>query len=175
MLSLKHLALGLGCSLAITAHLTHADQLTTASRLEHLLTDALRYDFSKHERVGNSGKAIQAYMKANIVNKKPNIRMDYTDYYLTNKPAAFMGHYLVMIEEEYMTEYVGCCVSEGIGITVRLDGDDSDLNKFAKANGCSIENPVDLQETLKHFTPKPTLPAGNYTTLSCRERDVKAE
>ena len=74
--------------------------------LESGLTSALRLKKGTTERIGNSGKAIQAYMREGIVNKKPNQRADYTDYYLVNKPAKFMGHDLIVIEEEYMSQYL---------------------------------------------------------------------
>lgn len=74
--------------------------------LEAGLLDALRYDKAKQERVGDSGKAIQAYMREGLVNNRPNQRIDYTDYYLLNKPAKFLGQDLVMIEEEYMSRYI---------------------------------------------------------------------
>lgn len=168
----KSTHLFLSCSLALLTSMAQAEVPTSASQLETMLTDALRYDPVKAERVGNSGKAIQAYMRAGIVNKKPNIRADYTDYYLVKKPASFMGHELFMIEEEYMTQYIGCCVSEGAGITVRLKGEDSALKDFAKNNACSVESQVDMPAQLKYLGLKAKVPAGDYTTLSCRDRDV---
>lgn len=168
----KPIPLLLSGLLVLTTSLANAESTTLANSLENRLTDALRYDTAKTERVGDSGKAIQAYMRAGIVNKKPNIRADYTDYYLVNKPASFMGHDLFMIEEEYMTAYIGCCVSEGAGITVRLTGDDSALQAFAKANACSVEHNVDLKAVLERLGLKAKLPRGKYTTLSCRERDA---
>lgn len=168
----KPIPLLLSGLLVLTTSLANAESTTLANSLENRLIDALRYDTAKTERVGDSGKAIQAYMRAGIVNKKPNIRADYTDYYLVNKPASFMGHDLFMIEEEYMTAYIGCCVSEGAGITVRLTGDDSALQAFAKANACSVEHNVDLKAVLERLGLKAKLPRGKYTTLSCRERDA---
>ena len=61
-------------------------------------------------------------MQAGYIDNKPNLRADYTDYYLLNKPARFMGHELVMIEEEYMSRYIGCCVSPGAGLSVKVSG-----------------------------------------------------
>lgn len=91
--------------------------------LENGLANALRLKPGTTERAGDSGKAIQAYMREGAVSKKPNQRADYTDYYLVNKPVSFMGHELVVIEEEYMTNYAGCCVNSGAGITVKVHGD----------------------------------------------------
>jgi hypothetical protein len=152
--------------------MAQAEASNSDSKLETILTDVLRYDAIKAERVGNSGKAIQAYMRAGIVNKKPNIRVDYTDYYLVKKPISFMGHELFMIEEEYMSKYIGCCVSEGAGITVRLNGDDNALKHFAKNNACSVESKVDMPAQLKYLGLKAKVPMGDYVTLSCRDRDV---
>lgn len=169
---LKATTLLLGCALALTNSIAQAETPSSTSALETMLTDALRYDAAKAERVSNSGKAIQAYMRAGIVNKKPNVRVDYTDYYLVKKPTNFMGHELFMIEEEYMTQYLGCCVSEGAGITVRLKGDDTVLKAFAKSNACSVESKVDMPTQLEYLGLKAKVPTGDYTTLSCRDRDV---
>jgi hypothetical protein len=56
--------------------------------------------------------------------------MDYTDYYVVHGPAKFLGHDLQMIEQQYMATYVGCCVSPGTGITVRLHGSADNLHAF---------------------------------------------
>ncbi|MFX8569850.1 hypothetical protein ABTM09_20385, partial [Acinetobacter baumannii] len=48
--------------------------------------------------------------------KKPNVsRVDYNDIYKLKKPYEFMGQNVLLISDEYMSEYVGCCVSEGWG------------------------------------------------------------
>lgn len=158
--------------ISLMLSLPSAVQAELPQSLEKQLIDALRYNKAKGERVGNSGKAIQAYMKAGVVAKKPTVRADYTDYYLLKKPASFMGHQLFIIEEEYMSQYIGCCVSEGVGVTVRLSGTDANLKVFAKHNGCSVESPINITEHLDYLGIKASAPAGKYSTLSCRDRDV---
>jgi len=60
--------------------------------LEVGLIDSMRLNKITKTRLGDSGKAIQAYMREGFVNKRPNQRADYTDYYLLKKPARLMGH-----------------------------------------------------------------------------------
>ena len=140
--------------------------------LEAGLASAMKYDKAAEKRVGSSGKAIQAYMKAGYVNPRPNGRADYTDYYLLNQPANFLGYPLVVIEEEYMTRYVGCCVSEGLGVTVKVTGNTAALKKFAAQNSCKVEENVDPGADLHSFGIKNTLAKGAYASLSCRARDA---
>lgn len=140
--------------------------------LEAGLASAMKYDKAAEKRAGTSGKAIQAYMKAGYVNPRPNVRADYTDYYLLNKPATFLGYPLVVIEEEYMTRHVGCCVSEGLGVTVSVIGNTAALQKFAKLNYCTVEEKTDPGAELLTFGIKNALPKGRYASLSCRERDA---
>lgn len=141
--------------------------------LENGLTNALKFDTKSSSRLGSSGEAIQAYMREGIVNKKPNLRYDYTDYYIVNKPSKIMGHELVMIEEEYMSQYVGCCVSPGLGITVKVAGDTKKLEIFAKENKCSFTDRIDFQQEINNIGIKTKVLPGDYASLSCRERDAE--
>lgn len=139
--------------------------------LEEGLINALRLK-NGFERVGDSGKAIQAYMREGIVNKKPDQRADYTDYYLVNKPESFMGHKLMVIEEEYMSKYIGCCVNPGAGVSVKIEGDTKNLSEFAKTNGCTLTEDVNLSKELTNLGLETDLPDGKFASLSCRERDI---
>lgn len=141
--------------------------------IEGGLISALRLKKGTTERVGNSGKAIQAYMREGIVNKKPNQRADYTDYYLVNKSAKFMGHDLIVIEEEYISRYIGCCVSPGAGVIVKVTRNTKDIEEFARTNGCTFTDNVNLQEELSGVGINATLPQGIFASLSCRERDAQ--
>lgn len=141
--------------------------------LEEGLLSALRLKPGTTERAGDSGKAIQAYMREGVVNKRPDQRADYTDYYVLKKPASFMGHELVVIEEEYMSKYIGCCVNPGAGVTVKLNGSLKNLERFAEANMCSFDDNVDAQGELNRVSIRTPLSKGRYARLSCRENDTR--
>lgn len=143
--------------------------------LESGLIHALHLKKGTTERVGTSGKAIQAYVREGYIGKRPDQRFDYTDYYLLKKPASFMGHELVFIEEEYITQYIGCCVSPGAGVTVKVRGNTQNLQAFASAQRCTLTDPVDVQHALSEVAIKARLPKGHYALLSCRERDAERE
>jgi hypothetical protein len=141
--------------------------------LEEGLINAMRLKTgSTMERVGNSGKAIQAYMREGFVGRRPNRREGYTDYYLLKKPARLMGHELVMIEEEYQLEFIGCCVNDGVGVTLRVDGSTEGIEAFAEHNGCRVETEVDFQQKIAQVGIKAKVAKGNYLSLSCRTMDA---
>ncbi|MDC4997669.1 hypothetical protein OHW19_13900 [Acinetobacter baumannii] len=103
--------------------------------------------------------------------KKPNIsRADYNDIYKLKKPYEFMGQNVVLISDEYMSEYVGCCVSEGWGAVFKQTTNLKLIEKFAKKNQCNIA-PIETNSTYYGFKIR-SLPKGNYYELSCRERDL---
>ena len=127
------------------------------------------------ERSESSGEAIQSYMTQRYIDKHPNFRYDYTDYYLLNKPALLLGHDLKVIEEEYPSQYIGCCVSPGVGAVVRQKGSLNSLQAFAQKNRCSIE-PIEFNAYLKKLNFKNlTVPKGRYYSISCRERELYGE
>ncbi len=155
--------------------LTTYPKQTSASNNQELevgLINVMKLDKQTMKRGGDSGKAIQKYMRDGFVNRKPNRRFDYTDYYLIKKPTKFMGHELMLIEEEYMSSYVGCCVSPGVGVTVKVAGNTKDLVLFAESNRCTFSERVDLQELLHSLGIKTAVPRANYVSLSCRARDA---
>lgn len=58
-------------------------------------------------------KVLQA---GGFIAKKPEVsRYDYNDVFRIKKPLNFMGQSVVAVSDEYMSQYVGCCVSEGWG------------------------------------------------------------
>lgn len=143
--------------------------------LESGLQHAMQLKKGTDERTGTSGKAIQAYMQAGLIDKKPNQRADYTDYYLLKQPASFLGHELVLIEEEYMAQYIGCCVSPGVGVTVRVYGSTQNLARFARSHRCSLTEHVDFAHELRDVAIRNKVPKGHYASLSCRERDAQRD
>jgi len=144
-----------------------------SSNLTKKLMSAMTLNSKTKERVGDSGEAIRAYIEKGFLGGKPNSRADYTDYWVVNKPVDFMGHQLVLIEEEYMISYIGCCVSPGMGITVKVKGDVNVLKDFANTNKCSltINNQSDFNKEVS-FVGTVAKEKGEYATLSCRERDA---
>jgi hypothetical protein len=147
----------------------------SGQELERGLVNALELKKGTTDRAGNSGKALQAYMRGGLINKKPNRRADYTDYYLLNKLTTFMGHELLVIEEEYMTRHIGCCVSPGAGVTVKVNGSTKNLENFASKNKCAFTDNVDIQGELNSVGLKIRRAKGHYASLSCRERDATRE
>jgi hypothetical protein len=71
-----------------------------------------------------------------------------------------------------MSEWVGCCVSEGTGVTVKVVGNTENLKQFAKENGCSFSDNVDLQKILIDVGIKAKVFPEHYASLSCRMRDM---
>lgn len=136
------------------------------------LTYAIQLNRKDGTRLGKSGLAIQAYMRDAIVDRKPNSRQDYTDYYVTKKPAKFMGHDLIIIEEEYQSQWIGCCANPGVGVTVKLNGPSKVLADFAKQNGCVFETDVNIPSVLATLGSKQKIAPGEYAAMSCRERDI---
>ena len=113
------------------------------------------------------------YLKLHgFIAKKPNIkRYDYNDVYNVKKPLSFKGQNVVLLTDEYMSEYVGCCVSEGWGAVIAKTSDLAPLKQFAKKNQCSLsirdKSNVDYYGSILKKLPK-----AEYYELSCRERDL---
>ena len=140
--------------------------------LQDALIAALRQKPGTSERIGSPADAIMGYANAGYVKKQPDSRSDYSDYRILKKPAQFMGHTLVAIEEEYMQEYVGCCVSPGMAVTVRISPTGDNLDTFASKNGCSVSRDTDGHYSID-VIGLPKAPEGTYATLDCKERDLK--
>ena len=138
--------------------------------LQETLISALRQKPGTSERMGSSSDAIMGYANAGYINKHADLRADYSDYRILKKPASFMGHTLVAIEDEYMQEWVGCCVSPGMSVTVRVSPAGDDLETFASKNGCRVSKDTDDYYSDDMGLPK--APKGTYATLNCKERDL---
>lgn len=143
---------------------------SAAADAESALIPAMQYVKARQDRQVEPGVAVRQLVKEGYVALKPERRMDYTDYRIVKKPATFLGHKLVVVEEEYLTKYVGCCVNAGIGAIVQVQGDLSRLAAFAKANACKMREPQHVLEDLRNIGFKPIV--GDYAAISCRERDA---
>jgi hypothetical protein len=130
--------------------------------------DALSPSSERQERAGG---VLREFKKAGLIPLKPQ-RVDYTDFYPLLKPIKIFGHDLILVEEEYMTKFIGCCVDEGAGIVLRLHGDVKKLGEFAQANKCQLTEFRDQIEYKEQSRVRFTLPSGSYASVSCRERDL---
>lgn len=160
----------------ISSLLPVASAATDSTSLEQGMITALQFNEAKQDR-GNLGEAIQAYMQAGVVNKKPNLRYDYDDYYLINKPTAFLGQDLFMIQEEYMIKYGGCCVDPGASLFLRLTKANTDqamktLQEFAKKTACTVKE-VNITELLDYLGLNRSALPGKYVELSCHFSDTQ--
>lgn len=141
--------------------------------LEAGLVQALSIKNNGPDRLAKSRPVITAYKQAGILARQADARADYVDFYLLRKPASFMGHKLVLLEEEYMDTYVGCCVSPGMGLVVQVSDSTKSLQDFAEKNACTFKPHADVFDTLKTYGIKNNLPKVDYASLSCRERDAQ--
>ncbi|WP_423035113.1 hypothetical protein [Undibacterium sp. Tian12W] len=153
--------------------MSSSSSLAAESTLESQLINALKIKQNTELRQAKSRPVIQAYQQAGILSKKPDQRADYVDFYLLRKPASFMGHTLVVLEEEYMDTYVGCCVSPGLGLVLQVEADTRPLQDFAEKNACTFKPHADVFDTLKTYGIRHKLPKADYASLSCRERDAQ--
>ncbi|MBC3920163.1 hypothetical protein H8L32_22055 [Undibacterium sp. CY18W] len=143
------------------------------SDLENRLIQALSIKNNGTDRQAQSRPVITAYKQAGILARQTDARADYVDFYLLRKPASFMGHKLVLLEEEYMDTYVGCCVSPGMGLVVQVSDSTKNMQNFAEKNACTFKPHADVFDTLKTYGIKNKLPKVDYASLSCRERDAQ--
>ena len=158
--------------LALVSAFTAPASASADLDLEKVLATALRLKKGTTGRLGEPREAIEAYISKGVISKKPEMRADYTDYYVVKTPASFIGHDLLIIKEEYMSTYVGCCVNPGLVIVVKVNGNPKSLHKFADTNKCFMEDNIDVQKELRGLSIKTTVPKGRYASLSCREMDA---
>jgi hypothetical protein len=157
-----------GLVFVLTAAVGSAAEL---SPQEKLLLGAMTLRSSDpYAREVGSGEAIGALIKSGHVKRKPFQRADYVDYWPLKKSVTFFGHKVLLLEEEYLVEFIGCCVNVGIGMVIEETGDTSELESFAKANQCRKEGEDYWKGSLENAGLKPK--AGvKYSYISCREKD----
>lgn len=126
---------------------------------------------------GNTGfSSFHQLKQQGFISQKPQVsRMDYNDVYALKKPLEMFNQQVVLLSDEYMLEYVGCCVSEGWGAIIKKQHNVTTIQKFAQEQQCSFV-PFSLKENLHYYgyTIK-KLGKGEYYELSCRERDLAQE
>ncbi|TCZ85027.1 hypothetical protein [Lysobacter sp. N42] len=160
---------------ASAADATAADTRGAAhAALEHVLLKALRMKPGTQERGIEPGEAVKAFIDAGLVARAPDYRADYSDYRRLRSPIPFLGHELLALDEEYMAEYVGCCVSPGMAVALRLRPGGADLDAFAREAGCSVDRDTDGLSLIDAFD-LPAAPKGTYAAIKCKERDLPVE
>lgn len=138
---------------------------------EAALVAAMSYSAAKGARLKDSGEAIRAYIAGGYVSRRPDRRRDYTDYRALKKPATLLGQKIIVLEEEYLVEFIGCCVNEGIGAILEIRSDEAPLKAFAKKNGCLLSEENAREDLAALGLPRP---AGRTVSISCRLRDALA-
>ncbi|MET0218178.1 MAG: hypothetical protein ABW205_09680 [Burkholderiales bacterium] len=139
--------------------------------LESRMVAALQQKPGTLERLGAADAVIGAYAAAGYVAMQPDWRADYSDYRVLKQPASLLGHTMLMIEHESMQTYIGCCVSPGLEIILRLAQDGEDLQAFASGNGCRLKSDADRDFSSADLGLDEA-PEGTYAALSCKERDI---
>jgi hypothetical protein len=141
-------------------------------KLEQGLIQAMSLNAKTGERLAEPGPALRAYIQAGVVKAKPERREDYTDYRTVRKPAYLYGQQLVELEEEYLTKFIGCCVSEGLGASLKITDPQrlGELQAFAKSNGCKLDASARVAQDLKGRGAP--VGQGAYANISCRVRDA---
>jgi len=141
--------------------------------IENQLINATRFKSSTKEREKTPRDIINILKENKVIAKNADKRLDYTDYYITSSSVKFMGADILLVEEEYMDQNIGCCVNPGFGLSLRKDENIDGLENFAKENGCALENNLALSEKLSGLEINYNLPQGKFAYLSCRENDIQ--
>jgi len=160
------------CLLVVQSALTATECIAAvASEPAENLIAAMGSNNNLEEQQKRVTSVIGQFKTNRLIPSKPH-RIDYTDHYPLLKPVQILDHDLVILEVETMGTYIGCCVSEGVGMLFRLRASTHKLDSFAKAKGCSVEKFSNPVEYLKRVQMKAPLPLGPYAYVSCRERDA---
>lgn len=141
--------------------------------IENQLINATRFKSSTKEREKTSRDIIKIFKENKVIAENANKRLDYTDYYITSSSVKFMGADIILVEEEYMNQNIGCCVNPGFGFSLRKNENTDILENFAKENGCTLDNNLALSEKLSGLEINYDLPQGEFAYLSCRENDIQ--
>ena len=146
-------------------------QNQVTSDVENQIINALT--LTKEDIRENEAEEIIKILKnKELINDKPETRVEYADYYPIKSLVNFLGHELVLIENEYLEKYIGCCVNPGVVLYVRLTGNSDSIENFATTNKCSIEKNLNTQDLFNSIGINVKLKSGNYAILDCRERSL---
>ncbi len=116
--------------------------------------------------------------KNGVIDEKANVQGDYHHFYFPKKEIEMFGAKLVVLDHEYLADYIGCCVDPGVAVVLKkVDGFNSnEIDTFAKQNSCKINDieksfiPDLVMKQLGHVNDKKYL-----FELSCKQNDKRHE
>jgi hypothetical protein len=112
--------------------------------------------------------------RAGILSKNVSSRFDYVSYYKPTRLVTFYGARLMYFENEYLEQFIGCCVDDGFGLI--LQGSESkEINDFAATNGCKITigDHVYLPFEINKEFEKQKVKIESLLEISCRFNDTQ--
>ena len=164
----KYIGLVLGLLIAVSPHTVSASE----ADLQKRLLKAMQIQDNGKDRQAQARPIVRDLVKAGYL-KKRQLRLDYADYHFTGKPFNLLGLKLVLLQEEYMDKYAGCCVNPGLRLFFEVNADTRAIEEFASKNACHLDLHDDLLASLKNYEIEHKLPKADYASLSCRENDTR--
>lgn len=101
-----------------------------------IIERSLTADASREQRLIDGSEVVSQLARLGIFAKDPTERLDYSSFYIPQKPVTVLGARLVSFEHEYADEYLGCCVNPGNAVILLPTGGTADIEAFAQRNGC---------------------------------------
>ena len=129
---------------------------------EQILNRALSGASGSKVRQVDRGEAIRALASQGLVSLAPDLRADYTDYRLVSGRLQFLDHPVVIVIEEYLTEWMGCCPNPGIGVIIKGPVNEGRLQSFAQTNSCEIGSYTWIVEDFAELDQ-----SAQYNSLHC--------
>lgn len=93
-----------------------ACSLSPDTAIQNKMADAYSlHNDDIEQRAEQIGSFLRDLKVEGYIHKKPEaLRVDLVyDTYLVHKPLSFKGQKVVVLEEEYFTQWVGCCIAPG--------------------------------------------------------------
>lgn len=115
---------------------------------------------------------IRELQQHGLIDKSPQIRVDYDDYYLARKEIVFLGHRVVALRHDHFVEWIGCCSDPSLSVLFELSSSDEKLASFAKENDCEYEAgdgkfAVDFVQPVLNELPAGRFFEGKYGRVTC--------
>jgi hypothetical protein len=119
------------------------------------------------------GAPLRALKRDGYLATRPRIRTNYDDFYFPTRSFSVLGGKVVVVQENYLGRYVGCCADPGIGLYFEGSSKASFIavEDFAIANKCIYLEGNDMvtQELPTNFMR--LKPRKSYALLRCSDGD----